>query len=120
MHVLLADDDRDSVESLAELLVLSADFVRVTTVFDGVALLAAATDREAHPDVVVTDIEMPRMDGGMAAQGIRKALGQAAPLLIGVSGHMGENNLAASKAVFDHVLLKPFKIQDLLELLPGH
>ncbi|MBT9463014.1 response regulator [Hydrogenophaga sp.] len=117
MHVLLADDDRDSAETLAELLLL-AESRQVTIVFDGVELLAAATGIGTHPDVIVTDIEMPRMDGFTAAKRIRSALGAATPLLIAVTGHMGLAKLAALHKVFDHVLLKPFKIQDLVKLLP--
>ena len=58
-RVVLAEDHAGIAEQLREL--LEPEFEVVATVADGHALLRAVDD--AHPDVVVTDIGMPRLDG---------------------------------------------------------
>ena len=58
-RVVLAEDHARIAEQLREL--LEPEFDVVATVADGLALLRAVDD--AHPDVVVTDIVMPRLDG---------------------------------------------------------
>jgi len=116
--VLIADDDRDSAETLAELLrLLVGPSVQVMLAFDGEAALAAATTSASRPDAVIMDIEMPRMDGVNAAVGIRGALGSGAPTLIAVTGHASIGEVAGVKGAFDHVLMKPVEPEELISLL---
>jgi CheY-like chemotaxis protein len=56
--VLLADDNADMRHYLARLL---AERYAVAAVADGAAALAAA--RKRIPDLVLTDVMMPRLDG---------------------------------------------------------
>jgi two-component system sensor histidine kinase/response regulator len=116
--LVIADDDRDSAETLAQLLRLlvspPADVVLAT---DGQEAVTAATNRTPPPDAVILDLEMPRMDGLTAAIGIRRALGTMAPTLIALTGHAGMTNLPSRSTVFDHALLKPVKVDELLGLL---
>jgi DNA-binding NarL/FixJ family response regulator len=58
-RVLLADDHRMVAEGLKTL--LSADFDLLGVVEDGEALVEAAA--RLHPDVIVADIGMPRLNG---------------------------------------------------------
>ena len=58
-RVVLAEDHARIAEQLRKL--LEPEFEVVATVADGDALLRAAD--EFHPDVVVTDIVMPGLDG---------------------------------------------------------
>jgi DNA-binding NarL/FixJ family response regulator len=62
-RVLLAEDNADTAERLRKL--LRADFDVVASVQDGDALIGAA--ERLLPDVIVTDIAMPGMDGIEAA-----------------------------------------------------
>jgi DNA-binding NarL/FixJ family response regulator len=62
-RILLAEDHPGMAEELRQL--LERDFDVVATVGDGGALLA--TLDEVRPDVVVTDIMMPGLDGITAA-----------------------------------------------------
>ncbi len=66
--VLLADDNRSVLDALGRL--LHSEFEVVGMVEDGQALLIAA--QELRPDLVVTDISMPRMNGFQAAKQLRK------------------------------------------------
>jgi DNA-binding NarL/FixJ family response regulator len=58
-RVVLAEDHAPVAEQLRKL--LEQEFDVVATVVDGDALLRAAD--EFHPDVIVTDIVMPGLDG---------------------------------------------------------
>ena len=59
LRILLADDEKDFVETLAERLELRGHSPRV--VFDGLSALKAA--KEERPDVVVLDLFMPGLPG---------------------------------------------------------
>jgi DNA-binding NarL/FixJ family response regulator len=67
-HVLLADDHRMVAEGLKSL--LEPEFELIGVVEDGLALIAAA--KKLHPDVIVADITMPRLNGLEALQELRK------------------------------------------------
>jgi DNA-binding NarL/FixJ family response regulator len=67
-RVLLADDHTIVAEGLAS--ILRGEFTLVGTVADGQALLSAAA--ELVPDVIVTDISMPSVNGLDAMRRLRK------------------------------------------------
>ena len=67
--VLLADDDLAFLDQVCQL--LGPEFDVVGTVGDGLLLLAAASD--LHPDLLVTDISMPHLNGFQAARQLKKA-----------------------------------------------
>jgi DNA-binding NarL/FixJ family response regulator len=69
-RVLLADDDLDMRSTVNRL--LQADFEVVDTVADGRSLVEAAL--KLRPDVIVTDIAMPKMNGIEAARTIHRIL----------------------------------------------
>lgn len=118
MLLLIADDERDSAETLAQLLrLLIAPPVDIVLAFDGLEALAAATRGTPRPDAVILDIEMPQMDGVNAAMAIRNALGSETPTLIAVSGHLDMARLARVNSAFDHALPKPVQVHDLVRLL---
>lgn len=71
--VLLADDHAVVAEGLAAL--LKESFTLLKTVHDGRALLAASA--ELNPDVIVTDISMPLLNGLDAIRQIKSARPQA-------------------------------------------
>ncbi len=69
-RVLLADDHRLLLQAFEKL--LQPDFEVVGTVTDGRTLIAAA--RELKPDVIVLDIAMPRLNGMVAAERLKKMM----------------------------------------------
>jgi Response regulator containing a CheY-like receiver domain and an HTH DNA-binding domain len=66
LRVLIADDNEDMLESIRDL--LEPEFEVVGAVGDGHSLQSAAEDLQ--PDVIVTDISMPQMNGIEAAEQI--------------------------------------------------
>lgn len=68
-RVLLADDHRIVAEGLKR--VLEAEFELVGVVEDGRALLSAA--KEFKPDVIITDITMPELNGVEALEELKIA-----------------------------------------------
>jgi len=118
VRLLIADDNRDAAETLAEVLRLFVvPPVEIVLAFDGQEALEATTGSRRLPDTVIMDIEMPRMNGVNAAIGIRSALGSGAPTLIAVTGCVGIAMLAGASSAFDHVLTKPVEVDELLRLL---
>ncbi len=66
-RILLADDDLHVLATINKL--LRKEFEIVHMVSDGLSLVAAAL--EFRPDVIVTDISMPKMNGFEALRQIR-------------------------------------------------
>jgi PAS domain S-box-containing protein len=115
-RVLVADDLRDTVDSLAMLLRIAGHEIR--TAHDGLeAMQEAATFR---PDVVLLDIGMPKMNGYEAARSIRKEPWGKDMLLIALTGWgQEEDKRRATEAGFDYHLTKPVSPDTLHELLAG-
>lgn len=116
LRILLADDDRDTVDMLA--LVLRDEGHIVHGVYTGKEVLPAA--RILRPDAVIVDISVPGMSGYAVAQEIRHTYTEARrPLLIAISGMWKEasDRKVAQQVGFDHHLLKPCDTAELLALL---
>lgn len=77
-RVLLADDHADVAAELRT--ILETEFEVVAVVGDGFALLAAACLHE--PDVIVSDIAMPGMDGLEATARILRTVPQTRVVLV--------------------------------------
>jgi len=116
LRVIVADDDRDTVDTLA-LLLGDAGCV-VQKVYSGKDVLPAV--RVFRPDVIILDLVVPGMSGYAVAQEIRHSfLDLRRPLMIAMSGKWAEapDRLIARQVGFDHHLLKPCDPARLFELL---
>jgi signal transduction histidine kinase/DNA-binding response OmpR family regulator len=79
------------------------------------ALLAV---KEYNPEVVLLDIGLPGMDGYEVARCLRNEMGEAAPMLVAMTGYgQQEVNRHARNARFDHHIVKPADMGMLRELL---
>jgi DNA-binding response OmpR family regulator len=112
--VLVVEDNMDAADSMARFLRVASGFdVRVA--YDGAAGVRSA---EANPpDVVVCDIQLPRLNGLQVAEQLC-ALGPARPLLIAVTAFGAQFPEDRARAAgFDHYLTKPadpFAIEGLI------
>jgi PAS domain S-box-containing protein len=110
-RVLVADDNADMREYLARLLRTAG--YQVTTVTDGQAALDAV--RADAPDLVISDVMMPRLDGlGLVAALRADARTAAVPALL-LSARAGqEASIEGLQAGADDYLVKPFSAVELL------
>ena len=107
LRVLVADDHEKVLESARKL--LGSVYQVVAAVSDGVKAVEAA--RNLSPDLILLDIEMPRMDGIRAAQEMRR-LGSKARILF-LTVHDEEDYLAAARRLGDGYVLKSHMGSDL-------
>ncbi len=103
VRVLIAEDDKIARTTIAELLAREADLEVVATAPNGRdALIEALAHR---PDVVLTDIRMPRMDGIELTRELREQLPQTAVVVLTMMDD-DENLFAALKAGATGYVLK--------------
>ena len=110
-HVLLIDDNRDAVESMAMLFEMEGH--RVTSAFNGTSGLDQA--RRDPPDIAVIDIGLPDITGDEVARRLRSEMPQV--MLVALSGRAREDMPLAVARSFDHHLVKPVEIEQLLRLV---
>jgi PAS domain S-box-containing protein len=116
LSVLIADDNRDSAESLGLLLELSGHEIHLA--HDGLQALIVAADK--RPQVALLDIGMPGMDGYEVAAKLRREPWGADMVLIAITGWGQDDAKRAAKAAgFDHHLTKPMDSAVLESILAG-
>jgi CheY-like chemotaxis protein len=113
-RILVVDDNVDVAEGLARMLrILEHDVVIAN---DGATALSAA--KRIHPDVVLLDIGLPRMDGLEVARRLRKDSTSRPPLLIAATGlGQAQDRRLTADAGFDYHLTKPIDLDFLIALL---
>lgn len=112
--VLTVDDSRVMREMLMKVL-CEAGF-NVIQADDGMAGLDALAG--AAPDVIITDINMPRMDGYGFINGVRSdARYRAVPILVLSTESAPEKKQRARAAGATGWIVKPFKSEALIEAI---
>jgi PAS domain S-box-containing protein len=115
-RVLLADDNRDMREYVARLL---RDRYVVRAMPDGAAALAVA--QAWQPDLVLSDVMMPRLDGFELLAALRADTRTRETPIILLSARAGEE--AAVQGLqkgADDYLIKPFTARELLARVESH
>ena len=111
MKLLIADDDPQMVRALR--ITLAAHGYEVVVAADGAAAVAAAA--QTHPDIIMLDLGMPRLDGIEVIQALR---GWTTVPIIVVSGRTGSaDKVEALDAGADDFVTKPFQVDELLARL---
>jgi len=114
LRILVADDNRDAVESLASMLRLSGN--EVHTASDGLEAVALA--EQLVPDVVLMDIGMPRLNGREATRRIRGHAWGKGIVVIALTGwgQEADRRLSREAGCDDH-LVKPVDFAELERLM---
>jgi DNA-binding response OmpR family regulator len=116
-RVLIADDEPHLVRVLR--LGLEKAGYCVSTVANGERALAKI--RETVPDVLITDIEMPRMNGEELCKSLEKEIDDPNLLIIVVTSHPEEiHRVWSSKIPRVTFLEKPLSLRKLRGLLDAH
>lgn len=114
-RVLIADDNADMREYMRRLL---GNRHAVELAGDGVEALAAV--RARRPDLVLTDVMMPRLDGFGLLRSIREDAGLRDLPVILVSARAGEEaSVEGLSAGADDYLVKPFSARELIARVDG-
>jgi DNA-binding NtrC family response regulator len=111
-RVLVIDDEAPALTSLNEVLVEQGYSVETATD----ATRALARMEQFAPDVVLTDLEMPGMDGLELLRRLRTEGWGETPVLV-MSAHGGESGVAALQEGAAHYLEKPLNTSELLLVL---
>ncbi len=115
-RLLIADDNADMREYLARLL---APHFTVELAADGVAALEAF--RRERPDVVLSDVMMPGLDGLGLLAAVRQAPGGRTTPVILLSARAGEEaRIEGRGSGADDYLVKPFSARELVATVRAH
>jgi len=116
LHILIVEDDADSRIMIARILQQAG--ARVTAVRD--AFEALEVFRAVRPDLLISDIAMPGMDGHSLIRKVRSsppALGAMVPA-ISLSAFGGpDDRVSAMVAGFDEHLVKPVEFSAMISTI---
>lgn len=112
--ILVVEDEASLRELIANILLL--DDHDVDTARDGVEALYRIEQRTY--DLIISDLQMPNLDGRGLHDALRTRYGQALPRVIFVTGHAEADEYVPFLAeTGDPVLTKPFSVEDLRTLV---
>jgi PAS domain S-box-containing protein len=114
--ILVADDNADMREYVTHLL---RDKYRVNVVSDG--LEAVEATRRLRPDLVLTDVMMPALDGFGVVEAIRNDPSLSSTPVILLSARAGEESrVEGLQTGASDYLVKPFTARELLARVSSH
>ncbi|MBC7324509.1 MAG: response regulator, partial [Moorella sp. (in: Bacteria)] len=114
IKVLIADDIAGTREDIKRLLYFEEDIKVVGEAADGEEALRLT--EALHPDVVLMDINMPRMDGIQASELISMQFPEVAVVIISIQGEQEYLRKAMAAGARDY-LVKPFNSSELAETI---
>ena len=103
LRILVADNNADAAESLSLLLRAAGHETHIA--HDG--LQAVEASRRIHPDIVLLEIGLPRLNGYEVARAIRARANGNRPRIIALTGWGQGDRHRAAEAGFDKHLTKP-------------
>jgi DNA-binding response OmpR family regulator len=108
MAILLVEDDQDLTDVLAYLLRREGHEVHIA--YDGAT--AIKLWRESDPQLILLDIDLPRMNGWEVCEAVRE--GSATPIVMLTGANGDENVVKGLELGADDYLTKPFSPKQLL------
>ncbi|MBQ7509742.1 MAG: response regulator [Prevotella sp.] len=109
--VLVAEDEESNFELVRIVLQKRYNLLRAHNGIEAVTM-----NEEEHPDLILMDIRMPEMDG-LDAIRIIKEVNNKVPV-IALSAYAFPENIREAKAAgCDEFMAKPFKVEDLIEVI---
>ncbi|NWF70528.1 MAG: response regulator [Chloroflexi bacterium] len=109
-HILVAEDERD----IRELINFTLTFAghRLTLVANGAELVDKA--RELQPDLILTDVRMPKMTGYEACRAIKQieSLKNVPVVILSAKGQDEELQMGRDAGAYAYII-KPFAPDDL-------
>ena len=116
-HILLVEDNADMQTLLCELLQWGGH--SVITGRTGQEALDVLYDTHQLPELIISDLNMPRLDGIGLLQAVRKNPDLKQVTFIIMSANVNDERLTSDVIKnLDGVIPKPFSLDDLNSLLP--
>ena len=111
-RILIADDEPD-IRTLLVSILKSGNYDVITASDGAEALMAIKT---SHPDVVILDIMMPKLDGMQVLQKVREdAEISSIPVIMLTAKASDKDILSGYKYGANYYIPKPFEISDILK-----
>jgi CheY-like chemotaxis protein len=110
--VLVVEDDDMSFLYLKQLFMLTG--CNLIHARSGSQALEMFSDRS--PDMVLMDIQLPDMEGTIVTERIRQS-GTDIPIIAQTAGKSGDEQEKALKAGCSDILIKPFTMENLFEVI---
>ncbi|MDZ4820263.1 MAG: ATP-binding protein [Planctomycetota bacterium] len=115
-RILVVDDNKDSAETLGMLLQLKGNHLRIA--YDGLEAVQIA--ESFHPELILLDIGLPKLNGYDVARHIRQQEWSRGMILVALTGWgQDEDRRLSQDAGFDFHLVKPVELAALEKLLAG-
>jgi PAS domain S-box-containing protein len=115
-RILVVDDNRDSADSLGMLLRLMGNDIRIA--HDGLEAVELA--ETFHPELVLLDIGLPKLNGYEVARRIRQQPEGRDVILVALTGWgQEEDRRRSQEAGFNFHIVKPVELVALEKLLAG-
>jgi len=114
--ILTADDDPAALEIMERILERAGH--QVITVADGESALRQI--REHRPDLVLTDVDMPLINGFLLCDEVRHDAHLSLTPVILATGVINPDDHRAVEVGASAVLVKPFAGKELLEMVEDH
>ncbi len=108
IHALLIEDDKDLAEAISDYMEL--DGIEFDFAYNGLSGLNLALSNTY--DIILTDLNMPKMDGVDVCQSLRDK-GIATPILMLTARDTLDDKLTGFAAGSDDYLVKPFAMEEL-------
>ncbi len=110
LRILVVEDNHDSADLMARY--LRRKGYKVLVAYDGTSALKLVP--EYQPQVVLTDIGLPGIDGYEIARRLRHDPKSTTPMLVAITGYgRKEDSARAKEAGFDHHFTKPIDLTQL-------
>ena len=116
LRIMIVDDNEDGALMLSMLL----EATGYETVIEHDPCRALERAPVEAPDVCLLDIGLPNMDGNELARQLRSIPVMAQTVLVAITGYSQDSDRKTSfDAGFDHYLVKPVNVEQLVTLLAG-
>lgn len=110
-RILVVEDDAAIVTMLKRVL---GSAYEVDTAADGMDGLSRAT-RHPFPDLIISDVMMPRLDGYSMVARLRKTTNAKIPVIFLTAKNDPKSVVTGITVGARHYVTKPFKVDDLLD-----
>ena len=112
--ILVAEDEDSNYELVKIVLQKRYKLIRAHNGIEAVTM-----NEDEHPDLILMDIRMPEMNGLDATRIIKEVSGETP--IVALSAYAFEENIREARAAgCDDFLAKPFKVENLIEMVRKH